>query len=164
MKHIEIFRIYYLLFAVVPLSACAGTGTVIDSPIVDLTGIELTAANFRRQTFLLSFDISNPNPFPLPVTAVEYQLVFDDEKFAGGETQGSFTVPARGDDSFAISVDLDILSSATYLTSLFRGGFRENVSYELQGNLTVDIPFVKPIPFSSSGIINMTQTASDQFD
>ncbi len=112
----------------------------------------------------MSFDISNPNPFPLPVTAVEYQLVFDDEKFAGGETQGSFTVPARGDDSFAISVDLDILSSATYLTSLFRGGFRENVSYKLQGRLTVDIPFVKPIPFSSSGIINMTQTASDQFD
>ena len=164
MRQIEIFCKYYLLSAVASLSACAGTGAVIDSPIVDLTGVELTAANFRRQTFLLSFDISNPNPFPLPVTAVEYQLVFDDEKFAGGETQGSFTVPARGDDSFAISVDLDILSSATYLTSLFRGGFRENVSYELQGNLTVDIPFVKPIPFSNSGIINMTQTASDQFD
>ncbi len=163
MKHIEIFRIYYLLFAVVSLSACAGTGTVIDSPIVDLTGVKLTSANLRRQTFLLSFDISNPNPFPLPVQAVEYRLVLDDEKFASGETQGSFTVPARGGDSFAISVDLDILSSTTYLTSLFRGGFGENVSYKLQGRLTVDIPFVKPIPFSGSGVINMTQTASDEF-
>jgi len=164
MRHIEIIRKHYLLFAVVSMSACAGTGSIIDSPMVDLTGVELTSANFRRQTFLLRFDVSNPNAFPLPVKEVRYQLVFDHEKFAGGESQGSFTVPPHGDDSFAISVDLDILSSATYLTSLFRGGFRENVAYELQGSLAVDIPFVKPIPFSSSGIINLTQTAADEFD
>ena len=164
MRHFEIFRNYYLLFAVVSLSACASTGTVINSPKVDLTGVELTAVNFRQQTFLLSFDVSNPNPFPLPVRAVEYRVIFDDKKFAGGETQGSFTVPAHGDDSFAISVDLDLLSSATHLTSLVRGGLKENVSYQLQGSLAVDIPFVKPIPFSSSGVINMTQTASGEFE
>ena len=164
MGHIENFRKIFLLFAVISLSACAGTGTVIDSPRVNLTGVELTSASFRRQTFLLRFDVSNPNPFPLPVKAVEYRVDFDNEKFAGGKTQGSFTIPARGDDSFAISVDLDILSTATHLNSLLGGGFRENVSYELKGSLAVDIPFVSPIPFSSSGVINMTQTASDEFD
>jgi len=164
MKHIGKFRIYILLSAVFLLSACAGTGTVIASPKVDLIGVELTAADFRRQTFLLRFDVSNPNPFPLPVKTVSYRVTFDDQKFADGETQGSFTVPARGDDSFAISVDLDLLGSATQLTSLVRGGFRENVSYELKGSLAVDIPFVNPIPFSSSGVINMTQAAADKFD
>ena len=164
MRHFEIFRNYYLLLAIVSLSACVSTETVIATPKVDLIGVELTAADFRHQTFLLSFDVSNPNPFPLPVRSVEYRVIFDDEKFAGGETRGSFTVPARGDDSFAISVELDLLSSATHLTSLIRGGFRENVSYELRGSLAVDIPFVKPIPFSSSGVISMTQTASDVFE
>jgi LEA14-like dessication related protein len=163
MRYIENLRSYLLLSAIVFLSACAGTGTVIDSPKVDLTGVELTSANFHRQTFLLSFDISNPNPFPLPVKGVDYQVNLDDKKFAGGRTQGSFTVPARGVDSFAISVDLDILSSASHLRSLISGEFRENITYELRGNLAVDIPFVKPIPFSSSGDINMTQTASDEF-
>jgi LEA14-like dessication related protein len=163
MGHIENLRNYFLLLAVASMTACAGTGTVIDSPRVDLIGVELTSASFRRQTFLLRFDVSNPNPFPLPVKAVEYRVDFDNEKF-GGKTQGSFTVPARGDDSFAISVDLDILSTATHLTSLLSGGFRENVSYELRGSLAVDIPFVNPIPFSSSGVINMRQTASDEFD
>lgn len=164
MKRIENIRNCILLFSVFLLCACAGTGTVIDSPKVDLTRVELTKADFRRQTFLLSFDVSNPNPFPLPVKAVEYRVIFDDEKFAGGETQGSFTVPARGDDSFAISVELDLLNSATHLTSLVRGGLRENISYQLQGSLAVDIPFVKPIPFLSSGIINMMQTAADEFE
>ncbi len=163
MKHIENLRSCFLLVAIVSLSACVGTGTIIDSPSVELTGVELTSANFHRQTFLLSFDVSNPNPFPLPVKAVDYQVNFDDRKFAGGKTQGHFTVPARGDDSFAISVDLDILSSASHLSSLISGEFRENISYELRGNLAVDIPLVKPIPFSSSGLINMTQTASDDF-
>ena len=71
---------------------------------------------------------------------------------------------ARGDNSFAISVDLDFLSSATHLRSLLHGGLQENIRYELKGRLAVDIPLVKPIPFSSSGVINMTQSASDQFD
>jgi LEA14-like dessication related protein len=164
MRHIKIFRKMFLLIAVVSLTACAGTGSVIGSPSVDLTGVELTSANLRRQTFLLRFDVSNPNPFPLPVKAVEYRVDFDNEKFAGGETQGNFTVPAHGDNTFAISVDLDFISSATHLASLIRGGFRENVSYELKGSLAVDIPFVKPIPFSNSGVINMSQTASDEFD
>ena len=164
MKHIEMIRNHIVLFAVLLLSACAGTGTVINSPKVDLTRVELTKADFRRQTFLLSFEVSNPNAFPLPVKAVEYRVIIDDEKFAGGETQGSFTVPARGEDSFAISVELDLLSSASHLTSLVRGGLKENVSYQLKGSFAVDIPFVSPIPFSSSGVINMTQTAADQFD
>ena len=163
MGHIDIVRKHFLLFALVSLSGCAGTGSVIDSPRVDLTAVELTSANIRRQTFLLSFDVSNPNPFPLPVKAVDYEVIFDDRKFAGGQTQGSFTVQASGDDSFAISVDLDFFSSASHLTSLFRGGFRENISYELHGSLAVDIPFVKPIPFSNSGVINMTQTAAGEF-
>ncbi len=163
MGHIEIVRKHFLLFTLVSLSGCAGTGSVIDSPRVDLTAVKLTSANIRRQTFLLSFDVSNPNPFPLPVKAVDYEVIFDDRKFAGGQTQGSFTVPASGDDSFAISVDLDFFSSVSHLTSLFSGGFRKNISYELQGSLAVDIPFVKPIPFSNSGVINMTQTASGEF-
>ena len=164
MQRIEIFRSHYVLFAAVFLSACVGTGSVIESPLVYLTRVELTSASFRQQTFLLSFGVSNPNPFPLPVKAIEYRVMLDNEEFAGGETQGSFTIPARGDNSFAISVDLDFLSSATHLRSLLHGGLQENIRYELKGRLAVDIPLVKPIPFSSSGVINMTQSASDQFE
>lgn len=153
-----------LVTATILLSACAGTGTIIDAPSVDLTSVELTSVNIRRQTFLLSFDIDNPNPFPLPIKYFDYKIIFDDEKFAEGQTQGSFTVPANSMDSFAISVDLDFLGSATHWKSLMSGGLRENIAYELQGRLAVDIPLVKPMMFSNSGVINMRQTASDQFN
>ncbi len=150
MKHIENWRdcnICILLIAVILLSACAGTGTIIDSPKVDLTRVELTKADFRRQTFLLSFDVSNPNAFPLPVKAVEYRVIFDDENFAGGKTEGSFTVPARGEDSFAISVELDLLSSASHLTSLLRPdffGFDKDLGLQYRGRL--DASRIEPVP------------------
>ena len=134
-------------------SGCAGTSLRVESPAVRLSGVEIAELSFSQQTFLLGFDIENPNPFPLPVRAVQYRVLLDGERFAGGETQSDFTVPARGDDSFVISVDLDFLNSATQLVSLLRGGMREEVAYELDGSLAVDIPFVKPLPFRAEGVI-----------
>jgi len=164
MKAIVTTRAGGVLVLAAMLSACASTGSMIAAPEVDLTGVQLTKANLKRQTFLLQFHVTNPIPFPLPVKAVSYRVLFDNEKFAGGETAGSFSVPAAGEESFAISVELDILKSATQFTSLLKSGLRENIAYELQGSLALDIPMVKPLPFSSSGTVNMTQTAADDFD
>ncbi|MDX1402940.1 MAG: LEA type 2 family protein [Woeseiaceae bacterium] len=152
-----------LLLVVLIAAGCASSTSLIRTPAIGLSGIELTSVSIRRQTFLLSFDIANPNPIPLPVKAFDYEVIFDDEKFAEGRTQGSFTVPANGTDSFAISVDLDILGSASHWKTLVSGGFREDIAYQLRGKLAVDIPLVKPLAFSSTGVVNMRQTASDQF-
>lgn len=149
------FRIFTIGFLAALLSACASTDTLISSPTVNLTSVELTSVSLTRQTFRLGFDVDNPNPFPLPVKGVAYKVFFDDERFVGGETEGSFTVPAGGQDAFMISVDLDFLNTATQIAALFRGGIPEQVNYELQGSLTVDIPFARPLPFSSSGIIDV---------
>lgn len=148
-------RVFAIVLIAASLSACASTDTLISSPTVDLTSVELTAISLKRQSFNLGFDVANPNPFPLPVKAVEYRVLFDDERFAGGTTEGSFTVPAGGRDAFMISVDLDVLNTATQIASLFRRGVPERVNYELQGSLTVDIPFARPIPFSSTGVIDV---------
>lgn len=164
MKRFDVLQKGGLLIAVCCLAACASTAQLIASPTVTLTGVELTSASLRRQTFVLSFDIDNPNPFPLPVKTFDYEVIFDDEKFAEGRTQGSFSVPANGMDSFAISVDLDFLSSATHFKTLMHGGFQEDIAYELKGRLAVDLPLVQPLGFSNSGVINMRQTASDHFD
>lgn len=141
------------LVAALFLSACASTETMIAAPTVQLKSVELSKVSFNQQTFLLGFDVSNPNAFPLPVKAVRYRLLFDGKSFAQGETQGNFTVPARGDDHFVLSVNVNFLDSATQLTSLLRGGMPDHIGYELQGSLSIDIPFVKPVPFSSTGVI-----------
>jgi LEA14-like dessication related protein len=111
--------------------------------------------SFNRQTFVLGFEISNPNSFSLPVQVLNYNVKFAGQDFANGKTEGAFTVPANGDSSFAISVDLDMMQQASSIASLLRAGSEGQIPYELNGSLTVDIPFTKPIPFSNKGTISL---------
>jgi LEA14-like dessication related protein len=136
-------------------SGCAGTSISIEKPTVQLSHVVVNQLSFSGQTFILSFDVSNPNPFPLPVSAVRYHVQLADQTFASGETPGDFSIPARGNGNFDISVELDILKSASSLTGVLRGGMRQPVPYKLNGSLAVDIPFVKPVPFSTSGVITI---------
>ena len=143
------------LLAASMLAACSATGISIEKPAVTLSGVEMNSLSFSGQSFRLSFDVSNPNPFPLPVRSVRYHVQLDDQTFASGESLSDFSVPARGDSEFDISVELDILKSAGQLTSVLRSGIREPVPYQLSGSLAVDIPYVKPVPFSTSGVITI---------
>ena len=156
MDHKGTVRFTVVLSALMWLSACASSGTIVASPSVELTRVELRDANIHRQTFLLGFRIDNPNPFPLPIEGVNYQLYFDGEKFASGESIGSVPVPAEGEGSFAISVELDFLRSASHMSSLLSGDMTDVIAYELEGSLAVDIPLVGPIPFENSGAINLS--------
>lgn len=132
---------------------CASTGQMVQSPAVDLTSVEVSAMSFTSQTFLLGFKVDNPNPFPIPVRAVNYRVRLNDEPFAGGETQSDFTVPAGGIEDFVISVDLNLLKSGAQLTSILRSGVHDRVNYEVLGDLDVDIPLVPTLRFSNSGTI-----------
>lgn len=159
MDYLTGIRTALVIMLATGVASCAGMGTLVKSPTVSLSSVELASASFSRQTFHLGFAVDNPNPFSLPVKAVEYRVYLDNERFAGGETVGDFTVRAHGQDAFTISVDLDFLGSASRLTSLLRGGMPDTVDYELQGRLTIDLPFVQSIPFSSTGVIQVADNS-----
>ena len=147
-RAIAVLQLSLLVFA-----GCASTATHVSSPQVDLSSVEMQSLSFASQTFLLRFDVSNPNPFPLPVRSVRYHVRLGEHRFASGETAASFSIPAGGDDKFAISVELDIMRQTSRVTSLLRTGMNDNLAYELQGSLVVDLPGARPLPFANSGII-----------
>jgi len=142
-----------LLLATALLCACASTGDLVRAPDVSLRNVQMTDVDLSRQTFLLSFDVANPNPFPLPISTVSYGVELDSQRFASGQTQGGFTVPASGDGEFAISVELNLLRTAPQLLYIIHDGERRDIAYELKGQLGVDLPLVKPVQFKSSGAI-----------
>lgn len=135
------------------VSACATTETLIQKPAVQLTSVELSKVGIGSQVFVLGFTVDNPNAFPLPIESVRYRILFDGQRFAGGEAPTSFSIPANGRGTFAMTVETDFLGSAEQITSLLRGGIPEHVEYELQGSLSVDIPLVRPLVFTNSGVI-----------
>jgi LEA14-like dessication related protein len=142
-------RIAVLLVVVLCASGCAGTESLLKAPSVNLSSVELSKINFSGQTFLLGFDVQNPNVFPLPIKKIRYRVMLENSKFAGGETQCNFTIPALGNGEFVISVDLDLLQSGAKLASIIRQGVHNDINYELDGSLTIDIP----LDFSNSGTV-----------
>jgi LEA14-like dessication related protein len=149
------------LFAVLGgLAACESLPeNLVQQPEVKLHEVEVQGIGFDAQTFLLTFDISNPNPFPLPVNHVSYGLKLDGQRFASGETPGKVSVPANGATKFAISVDLDLLTTAPRLLSIVRDGVRRDIPWELDGELGLDLPLTPPVTYSSSGLIKLDSGA-----
>jgi LEA14-like dessication related protein len=140
------------------LLGCASTADLVDAPSVRLSNVRITEIDLSNQTFLLDFEVSNPNAFPLPVRTINYGIELDGFRFATGETQGEFTVPAGGDGSFAISVDVNLMRTAPQLMFIVREGIQREIPYELNGRFEVDIPLAPSLSFRNDGMIRLRAT------
>lgn len=157
MKASNRLRVSTLVLTLFVFSACAtSVQDLVKSPVVELSGVQIVGLGFNSQTFLLSFDISNPNSFGLPVRSVNYALKLDGQAFASGQTDSEFSVPANGASQFAISVDLNLLHTAPQLLSVVRQSARKDVSYELDGRLALDLPFVPAVGYRNTGSIRLS--------
>lgn len=142
-----------LLFALVLASGCASYGGGFQEPTVELTGAEVTRMSLSGQTVVLGFRVFNPNPLPLPVKRIRYRVRLNEQEFAGGETDGRFSVPAGGEGEFAISVNLDLMRSGPQLAMLLQNGVAEDLRYELRGDLHLDVPASPTLRFREEGAI-----------
>lgn len=142
------------------LSSCASLPEdLISAPQVSLSGVEVVGLGFKNQTFLLSFDVTNPNPFSLPIRSIRYGVKLDGQRFASGEAAYEFSVPANGGTSFAISVDLNLLQTAPQLLAIVRDGTRRSIGYELDGQFAVDIPLTPAIKYQNRGQIRLNSNS-----
>jgi LEA14-like dessication related protein len=145
-----------LLGAVACLAAgCASTGITVEKPGVSLRTVEVAEIELDSQTFVLDFDVINPNPFPLPIRSISYGVELDGFRFASGETQGEFIVPANSDSEFRITVDLDLMRTAPQLMFIVRDGVYRDIPYALEGRFAIDVPFANPVSFRNEGSIRL---------
>ncbi|MFQ5610060.1 MAG: LEA type 2 family protein, partial [Woeseiaceae bacterium] len=128
---------------------------IVSAPSVTLRNVHVENLNVDEQTFLLSFDVTNPNPFPLPINSISYGVKLDGMRFASGQSASSFTVPAGSDGEFAISVSLNLLRTAPDLMFIVGDGVRRDIPYTLEGSLGFDIPYARPTRFESTGHVRL---------
>ncbi len=148
-------RVGGLVVTAAMLASCATLEDIVSAPDVELTEVHVETLDLNQQTFLLEFDVVNPNPFPLPVSTVAYGVRLDGHRFASGETTSSFIVPAGSEGAFMISVDLNLLQTAPELLFIVREAVQRDIPYVLEGRLGVDIPAVKPVRFETEGMIRL---------
>ena len=143
------------LAATLALSGCATLESAVSEPTVSLRDVSIESVDMDKQTFRLNFDVSNPNPFPLPINRIAYGVELDGHRFASGEAQCAITVPAGSDGVVEISVDLNLLQTAPKLLFIVRDASRREVPYELSGRMDLDIPLNPRVPFSQSGSVQL---------
>lgn len=138
------------------LGGCASLPEdLVSQPQVKLSNIEVAGLGFNAQTFLLTLDVTNPNAFPLPVNHFSYALKLDGQRFANGDTPCGITIPAGGQESFTMSVELDLLNTAPRLLSVVRDRSRTEIPYELKGQFGIDVPMAPSVSYRTDGSIRL---------
>lgn len=137
------------------LLACASLDDIAAAPRVSLRNVAVQHLDMSRQTFLLSFDMTNPNAYPLPVKSIRYSIELDGQSFASGSTPCALHIPAGSDAEFVISVELDLLRTAPGLMFVARDATRREISYALEGELGFDLPAIRPAHFREDGVVRL---------
>ena len=160
------FRTIALSTVALLATGCASTGTIVERPSVTLSKVAVTEVDLGGQTFVLDFDVVNPNPFPLPIRSIAYGVELEGLRLASGETQSAFTVPAGGESHFEITVDVDLMRTAPQLMFVVREGIYRDIPYALEGRFAIDVPFANPVTFRNEGSIrlNARELAADRSD
>lgn len=139
------------------LGGCQSIGESFASPEVELAGVRLVEADLTTQRFVLDFDVRNPNPVALPVRAVNYGVDLGGMRLASGSSEQPFRIPAGGAGAFSVTVETSLLESARLLGArLLRGG-EQSLDYDIGGSVEIDLPFVRPLPFSSRGTVSIAR-------
>ena len=141
-------------------TSCASLEDMVSAPSVSLRNVHVESLGIDKQSFLLSFDVTNPNPFPLPINSISYGVELDGMRFASGQTASEFTIPAGSDGEFAISVNLNLLKTAPQLLFIVRDGARRDIPYALEGSLGFDIPYARQTHFESAGYVRLFAPSS----
>jgi LEA14-like dessication related protein len=131
--------------ACVFLAACAPH---FERPTLTVVKIEYQGGNILQQDFRISFNIHNPNARALPVSGLEAHISVDGDVIAAGSSNRAFIVPALGDGPFDMTVHADM---ATGLIKLL--GHSDVLNYELTGNVSLDLAFLRSIPFHQNGVL-----------
>ncbi|MEA3135193.1 MAG: hypothetical protein QOG17_3039 [Gammaproteobacteria bacterium] len=132
------------------LAACAVIRPTFTQPILSVVSIELVSGNLLQQNFLVKLNVQNPNQRALPVTGLHAELNVAGERIASGVSNNAFVVPAQGSTEFDMTISAN-MAMALLKLSQTRDQHSDSIDYEMTGAASVDLPFLRDVPFRQKG-------------
>lgn len=139
-----------LLVFVVWTAACTIIAPRFEKPTLSVASVAMVSGNLFQQNFLVTFDIQNPNDRDLPVTSLHAELNVAGDRFASGVTNRAFVVPARGETHFDMTITAN-MALALVKFGQKSGQHPDSVDYDMTGAASIDLPFMRDLPFHQSG-------------
>ncbi|MEN7342016.1 MAG: LEA type 2 family protein [Pseudomonadota bacterium] len=148
-------HLFVMIVALSLLSGCQTLSEGLREPDIKLSNVQLGDISGTRQTIVLDFVVTNPNDIPLPIRAIGYGVSLGGTSLVSGKTEDAFRIPANGDGTFSVSVETSLADIVRMVGSRLLTGGETSLDYEARGDVEIDLPFVKPLPFVSAGTINI---------
>jgi LEA14-like dessication related protein len=143
-------RLLKIIALTLAVGGCSLIAPKFNRPNVTVIGIEMRSGNLLQQYFAVKLNIQNPNDRALPVRGLRAELNVGGEQIASGVSDRAVTVPAFGESEF------DMTISANLALALLKLADRANkhadaIDYDLSGEASVDLPFLRNLPFHQAG-------------
>jgi LEA14-like dessication related protein len=140
-----------VLLAIVLLASggCAPLGYKLESPRLSVVGAEFVKGDLLQQNLRVHLHVLNPNRVALPVRGLSYELEIAGERFAHGETEREFIVPASGEADFDVAVTSNAAGALLKIANASMRG--EGVPYRLYGNVNLKSALLRSLPFEQRG-------------
>ena len=136
------------------LGACSLFAPKFERPNLSVANIQMLDGNFFQQNFLVRLKIQNPNNRELPVDGLSADLKIAGEPFAMGVSNRAFVVPAFGETEFEMTVSANMAIGVLKLLAKNQDQ-RDSIDYELNGKVSIDLPFMRSIPFHQNGAYSL---------
>jgi LEA14-like dessication related protein len=137
------------------MTGCSTFAPRIETPDLELLGIQMMSTDMFAQKFRVRVKVENPNDMELPVRGLEYQIFLMGDSFAEGNSTDRFVVPAKGEAEFDMVITTNFVSSLGRLISRVGGGKLEDLDYEVTGQVLLDRGMIKKIPFNKHGKVDI---------
>lgn len=134
------------------LGGCSSLVPKLQSPELDVVGVEVVKADLLQQQLRVRMHVHNPNDRALPVRGITYAVELAGEEFAHGDSDRNFTVPALGDMEFDVNV---FANAAPVLLKYLTTSRGDPLEYRITGKVQLSGGFVRRIPFTQTGVLKL---------
>ncbi len=142
------------LVCMLSLVGCSLMTPKFNRPNITVASIEMRGGNMLQQNFAVKLGIQNPNARALPVKGVHVELSAGGVQIASGVSDHDFVVPPFGDSQFDMTIKAN-LGAAVLLLAQKLDQRAESVDYDLTGSASIDLPFLRDLPFRQSGSFSL---------
>jgi len=136
------------------LGACSLLAPKFNRPNVSVVSVELRGGNLLQQNFAVKLNIQNPNNRSLPVSGLHVELTVGGEQIATGVSDRAVLVPANGDSDFDMTIKANVALALLKLANKM-DQHADTIDYEVTGSASVDLPFLRDLPFRQSGAFSL---------
>jgi LEA14-like dessication related protein len=140
-----------VLLCLLMLCAAAACAPKFERPVLTVSSVELQSGNLFQQSFLVKFQVQNPNDRELPVQGLHAELDVGGQRIASGVSNRAFVVPPMGQSEFGMTITANMAAALLQLANQRA----DTIDYELSGSASLNLPFLREVPFHQAGSFSL---------